>query len=78
MHRKSMLVFGPEGVGKSRLLQAFVGKHPVALYIPQMRTPREFLLALLKALHAADEAIGYLEPCRALHILIEGRRAPGA
>lgn len=55
--RKSMLVFGPEGVGKSRLLQAFVGKHPVALYIPQMRTPREFLLALLKALHAADEAI---------------------
>ena len=55
--RKSMLVFGPEGVGKSRLLQTFVGNHPPALFVPQMRSPREFLLALLQALHAADEAI---------------------
>jgi len=55
--RKSMLVFGPEGVGKSRLLQIFVGNHPSALYIPRMRSPREFLLTMLQALHAADETI---------------------
>ena len=55
--RKSLLVFGPEGVGKSRLLHTFVEDQPLALYVAQMRSPREFLLALLHALHAADEAI---------------------
>jgi hypothetical protein len=55
--RKSMLVFGLEGVGKSRLLQRFVENQPLALYVEQMRAPREFLLALLQALHTADEAI---------------------
>ncbi len=53
--RKSMLVFGPEGVGKSRLLNTFVENHPLALYVAQMRSPREFLLALLQALHSADK-----------------------
>ena len=38
--RKSMLVFGPEGVGKSRLLQTFVENQPLALYVAQMRSPR--------------------------------------
>jgi hypothetical protein len=47
--RKSMLVFGPEGVGKSRLL--------LALYVAQMRSPREFLLGLFHALRSADERI---------------------
>ncbi len=55
--RKSMLVFGPEGVGKSRLLQTFVESLPLALHVAQMKSPREFLLTLLRALHAADEKI---------------------
>jgi hypothetical protein len=33
--RKSMLVFGPQGVGKTRLLLAFVQDQPFALYVPQ-------------------------------------------
>jgi hypothetical protein len=56
--RKSMLVFGPEGVGKTRLLHTFVESQPLALYVPRMRSLREFLLALLQALHSADEGIG--------------------
>jgi hypothetical protein len=56
--RKSMLVFGLEGVGKSRLLRAFVESQQLALYVAQMRAPREFLLCLLHALHSADETIG--------------------
>ncbi len=55
--RKSLLVFGPEGVGKSRLLSAFVAGQPLALYSAQTRSPRELLLALLQAMHTADEAI---------------------
>jgi hypothetical protein len=52
--RKSLLVFGPSGVGKSRLLQAFIEKQPLALYVAQMRSPREMLVALLQGLHSAD------------------------
>ena len=52
--RKSLLVHGSEGVGKSRLLQNFVGSQPLAVYIPQMRSPREFAMTLLQALHSAD------------------------
>lgn len=51
--RKSLLVYGPTGVGKSRLLQAFVESQPLALYVAQMRSPREMLLALLQGLKAA-------------------------
>jgi AAA+ superfamily predicted ATPase len=54
--RKSMLVFGPEGVGKSRLLRKFVDSQSLALHVAQMRAPREFLLTLLHALQAADKA----------------------
>ena len=54
--RKSLLVFGPEGVGKSRLLHRFVENQPLALYIAQIRSPREFLLALLDALHSSGTA----------------------
>jgi energy-coupling factor transporter ATP-binding protein EcfA2 len=45
--QKSLLVFGPEGVGKSRLLRTFVESQP-----------REYLLGLVHALHRADEGIG--------------------
>jgi len=54
--RKSLLVFGPEGVGKSRLLHTFVENQPLALYIAQIRSPREFLLDLLDALNSAATA----------------------
>jgi hypothetical protein len=49
--RKSMLVFGPEGVGKTRLLHSFVETEPLALYVSQTHSPRELMLALMEALH---------------------------
>jgi hypothetical protein len=55
--RKPLLLFGPEGVGKSRLLRAFVENQPLALYVEQMRSPRQILLALLHGLHAAEVGI---------------------
>jgi hypothetical protein len=55
--RKSLLVYGPEGVGKSRLLQTFVASQPLALYVSQTRSPRDLVLTLLHALHSADERI---------------------
>ena len=64
--RKSLLVFGPEGVGKSRLLRAFVENQPLALYVAQMRSPREFALSLLQALHSADSAVNFPESLSAL------------
>jgi hypothetical protein len=64
--RKSLLVFGPAGVGKSRLLRAFVAGQPLALHVAQVRSPREFLLAFLHELHSADEAIDVPENLGAL------------
>jgi len=52
--RKSMLVYGPEGVGKTRLLLAFVERNPLALYIPRIRSPRDFMLSLLRELRRLD------------------------
>jgi hypothetical protein len=49
--RKSMLVFGPEGVGKTRMLHSFVKTQPLALYVSQTHSPRELMLALMEALH---------------------------
>jgi hypothetical protein len=57
-NRKPMLVFGPEGVGKSRLLRTFVESQQLALYVEQMQSPRQFLLNMLHALHTADHNIG--------------------
>lgn len=53
--RKSMLVFGPEGVGKTRLLLAFVQTQPFALYVPQIRSPREFMMALIENMRLLDK-----------------------
>lgn len=64
--QKSLLVFGPEGVGKSRLLRAFVESQPPALYVAQMSSPREFLLGLLNALHSADSGLRVPENIAAL------------
>jgi hypothetical protein len=46
--RKSMLVFGPEAVGKTRLLENFVQTQPLALYVSHVQSPRELVLALVE------------------------------
>ncbi len=48
--RKSMLVFGPEAVGKTRLLRSFVQTQPLALFAAQVQSPREMLMALIEEL----------------------------
>jgi hypothetical protein len=48
--RKSMLLFGEQGVGKTRLLQQIVANNKGVLYIAKGHAPREFLLALIDAL----------------------------
>jgi hypothetical protein len=48
--RKSMLIFGPEAVGKTRLLRSFVQTQPLALFVAQVQSPRELLLALIEEL----------------------------
>lgn len=53
--RKSMLVFGPEGVGKTRLLLAFVQDHPFTLYVPHIRSPRDLMMALIQDLRRLDK-----------------------
>jgi hypothetical protein len=39
------------------LLRRFAEGQPLALYVERMRSPREFLLALLHALHSANEEL---------------------
>jgi len=53
--RKSMLVFGPEGVGKTRLLHVFVERQPLALYVPRISTPRDLMLSLIGGLRSLDD-----------------------
>ena len=48
--RKSMLVFGPEAVGKTRLLRSFIQTQPLALFAAQVQSPRELLLQLIEEL----------------------------
>ena len=48
--RKHLLVFGPEGVGKTRLLQEFARIQPLALYVAQSKSPHHLLLALVESL----------------------------
>lgn len=55
--QKSLLLFGAEGVGKSRLLRSFVNSHPLALYVEYTRSPRELLLALLKELSSSVKGL---------------------
>lgn len=51
--RKSMLIFGAEGAGKTRLLQVFAAARPLALYVGQIRTPRDLMLALIEDIRRA-------------------------
>lgn len=55
--RKSMLVFGPEGVGKSRLLRSFCASQRLALFVANSKSPREFLLELLEAIRPTAKAV---------------------
>ncbi len=48
--RKSLLIFGSEAVGKTRLLRAFVKTQPLALLVPRVESPREVLLTLIAEL----------------------------
>ena len=49
-NRGSLLVFGPEGVGKTRLLRDFVANQPNALYVARADSPRELLVSLIESL----------------------------
>lgn len=51
--RKSMLVHGPEAVGKTRLLRSFVQSQPLALFAAQVQSPRGLLLELIEELRRA-------------------------
>ncbi len=48
--RKSLLIFGPEAVGKTRLLKSFVKTQPLILFVPRVESPREVLLTLIAEL----------------------------
>jgi hypothetical protein len=49
--RKSMLIFGPEAIGKTRLLEEFLKSQPLALHVARVQSPREMLLTLIEELH---------------------------
>lgn len=53
--RKSLLIFGPEAVGKTRLLRSFVKTQPLALFVPRVESPRQVLLALVAELMRLDK-----------------------
>ena len=53
--RKSMLIFGPEAVGKTRLLRTFVETQPLALFAAQVQSPRELLSALIEELRRVEK-----------------------
>jgi hypothetical protein len=48
--RRSLLLFGDQGVGKTRILQQIAASDKDVLYIAKGHAPREFLLALIDAL----------------------------
>ncbi|MGC1783339.1 MAG: AAA family ATPase [Acidobacteriaceae bacterium] len=48
--KKSILVYGPEGVGKTRLLHEFIRTQPLSLYVSQARSPHDLLLSLVNSL----------------------------
>ena len=53
--RKSMLIFGPETVGKTRLLESFVKTQPLALYVSHLQSPRDLVLALVERLRSLNK-----------------------
>jgi len=61
-NRKSILVFGPAGVGKTRLLLKLVQNQPAALHVPQTRSPRDLMMVLVHELHRLDKRDLQLPP----------------
>jgi len=53
--RKSMLIFGPESVGKTRLLESFVKTHPFSLYVSHVQAPRDLVLGLVDQLQKLNK-----------------------
>ncbi len=53
--RKSMLIFGVEGVGKTRLLERFVKTQSLALYVNHTGSPRDLMLALVQSLRSTGK-----------------------
>jgi hypothetical protein len=65
--RKSMLIFGPEAVGKTRLLRSFVQTQPLALFAARVQSPRELLMTLIQDLRRiAKPGINLPEDCASL------------
>jgi len=52
--RKSMLVFGEEGAGKTRLLKRFADTAKFALYVSDCNSPTGIIVGLLDAMQKAD------------------------
>lgn len=62
-----MLIFGPEAIGKTRLLKSFVQTQPLALFAGQVGSPRELLLALIQELRRiAKSGINLPPDCTAI------------
>jgi hypothetical protein len=53
--RKSMLIFGPETVGKTRLLETFMKTQPLALYVTHLQSPRDLVLALIERFRSLNK-----------------------
>lgn len=52
--RRSMLVYGEETVGKTRLLESFVKTQPLALYVNRVQSPRDLVLGLVEKLQCLN------------------------
>ena len=67
--RKSMLIFGSEAVGKTRLLTTFVQTQPLVLFAAHVQSPREMLLTLVEELRrTAQPGISLPPNCNSLGI----------
>ena len=77
--RKSLLVFGPEGVGKSRLLRTIRRKAGArALRRADAITARICSRVAPGIAFSRSQPKNSRKPRRSLHIRIEGHRKPGA
>lgn len=56
--RKSLLIFGTEAVGKTRLLRAFVKTQPFALTVSRVESPRDMLLTLVAEIRRLGKTAG--------------------
>lgn len=64
--RKSVLIHGSEGIGKTRLLRQFIGAESLVLYVPGVRSPRDVLLAMAAELRRTGEQLIGTTECQRL------------